>query len=75
MATAGDAVSAEPPQPLRRRETEVEVTYVELFFDLVYVLAVTQLTDLLLGDLSPAGGAKTLILLSPSGGPGSTPPG
>lgn len=64
MATAGDAVSAEPPdQPLRRRETEVEVTYVELFFDLVYVLAVTQLTDLLLGDLSPAGGAKTLILL------------
>ena len=64
MATAGDAVSADQPgQPLRRRETEAEVTYVELFFDLVYVLAVTQLTDLLLGDLSPAGGAKTLILL------------
>ena len=36
---------------------------VELFFDLVYVLAVTQLTHHLLGNLTGRGAAETLLLL------------
>ena len=39
------------------------VTFVELFFDLVYVLAVTQLSHLLLGSLNARGGAHTALLL------------
>lgn len=40
-----------------------EVQPVELFFDLVYALAVTQLTHHLLGSLSPRGALETLALL------------
>jgi low temperature requirement protein LtrA len=40
-----------------------EVQPVELFFDLVYVLAVTQLTHYLLDHLPARGGAETLLLL------------
>ncbi len=39
------------------------VTSMELFFDLVYVFAVTQLSHLLLEDLSVRGAARTLLLL------------
>jgi low temperature requirement protein LtrA len=39
------------------------VTFVELFFDLVYVLAVTQLSHLLLEHLDARGGAQTALLL------------
>jgi low temperature requirement protein LtrA len=39
------------------------VTAFELFFDLVYVLAVTQLSHLLLDHLSVRGAAQTLLLL------------
>jgi len=35
-----------------RAENATAVTFVELFFDLVYVFAVTQISHLLLGDLS-----------------------
>ena len=38
------------------------VTFMELFFDLVYVLAVTQLSRLLLEGLSVRGAAHTLLL-------------
>jgi low temperature requirement protein LtrA len=38
-------------------------TAIELFFDLVYVFAVTQLADLIVGDLSPAGLATATFLL------------
>jgi low temperature requirement protein LtrA len=38
-------------------------TNVELFFDLVYVFAVTQLSHLILGDLSIAGLARAAFLL------------
>jgi len=48
---------------LRRAEDTGRVTYMELFFDLVYVLAVTQLTELLLRHLSVAGALQTLLLL------------
>jgi low temperature requirement protein LtrA len=40
-----------------------EITSSELFFDLVYVFAVTQLSHLLLADLSLAGAARTAFLL------------
>jgi low temperature requirement protein LtrA len=39
------------------------ITTVELFFDLVYVFAITQLSHLLLGDLTVAGVARTAFLL------------
>ena len=35
------------------------VTYAELFFDLVFVFAVTQLSHTLLGDFTPLGALQT----------------
>ncbi len=39
------------------------VTYIELFFDLVFVFAITQLSHALLENLSPLGWLKTGVLL------------
>jgi low temperature requirement protein LtrA len=48
---------------LRRRDgSEAKVTYEELFFDLVYVFAVTQLSHYLLAHLTPLGALETLLL-------------
>ena len=48
---------------LRRRDGHhAKVTYEELFFDLVYVFALTQLSHALLHHLSPAGFIEALIL-------------
>lgn len=48
---------------LRRRDGHhARVTFEELFFDLVYVFAVTQLSHELLHDLTPIGVLQTLIL-------------
>jgi low temperature requirement protein LtrA len=58
-----------------RDEEQAEVKSVELFFDLVYVLAVTQLTHHLLDHLSLRGAGQTLLLLLAVWGPGSTPAG
>jgi low temperature requirement protein LtrA len=44
-------------------ERAAEVGPVELFFDLVYVLAVTQLTRHLLANLTLPGALETTILL------------
>src|SRR5580698_1450422 len=40
------------------------VTNIELFFDLVYVFAVTQLSHDLLRDLTPAGALRAALLLA-----------
>jgi low temperature requirement protein LtrA len=48
---------------LRSREGHARVTYVELFFDLVFVFAVTQLSHTLLEHLTLAGALQTLFLL------------
>lgn len=40
-----------------------EVKFVELFFDLVFVFAITQLSHLLLEHLNPVGAAETTLLL------------
>ncbi|MDW5322538.1 low temperature requirement protein A [Plantactinospora sp. KLBMP9567] len=50
------------PDVLRGPE-DARVTTIELFFDVVYVLAVTQLTELLLHRLHPAGVADAAVLL------------
>ena len=55
------------PSPLRRHPAEdgspAGASFAELFFDLVFVLAVTQLSAALLDDLTVAGAAQTLFLL------------
>ncbi|MGG5817350.1 low temperature requirement protein A [Falsiroseomonas sp. HW251] len=47
---------------LRSRDGQARVTYVELFFDLVFVFAITQLSHALLADLTPLGALRTLVL-------------
>src|SRR5258705_12330527 len=39
------------------------VTYAELFFDLVFVFAVTQISHTLLGRFTPLGALQTTLLL------------
>ena len=51
------------PNLLRSRESHARVTFVELFFDLVFVFAVTQLSHTLLEHLSFVGALQTLFLL------------
>src|SRR5687768_8372401 len=46
----------------RGADAHARVTMVELFFDLVFVLAVTQLSHGLLEHLTPAGTMQTLLL-------------
>jgi low temperature requirement protein LtrA len=46
-----------------RNEGEQRVTPLELFFDLVYVFAVTQLSHRLLDDLTVGSALETLLLL------------
>jgi low temperature requirement protein LtrA len=41
---------------------EAKVTYEELFFDLIYAFAVTQLSHYLLAHLTPIGALQTLLL-------------
>lgn len=49
--------------PLRQRDGHhARVTYEELFFDLIYVFAVTQVSHHLLHRLTPAGVIESLIL-------------
>ncbi len=57
------ADSVVPDIPYVRRGAERHATNFELFFDLVYVFAVTQLSHHLLGDLAWTGAAETLFLL------------
>jgi low temperature requirement protein LtrA len=48
---------------LRSRDEHTKVTFVELFFDLVFVFAVTQLSHLLLHHLTLHGAMETALLL------------
>ena len=56
--TATATAPARHLRPRRVGETQ-QTTTVELFFDLVYVFAVTQLSHQILDDLSVAGVART----------------
>src|SRR6185295_14989996 len=48
---------------LRVRHGHSRVTYVELFYDLVFVFAVTQLSHGLLEHLTPLGALQTAVLM------------
>jgi low temperature requirement protein LtrA len=54
-----------PDLPIIRSgaDGEQRATFFELFFDLVYVFAVTQLSHYLLADISWAGAARTAFML------------
>ncbi len=45
------------------QEGEQRATFFELFFDLVYVFAVTQLSHHLLADITWSGAAETAFML------------
>jgi low temperature requirement protein LtrA len=55
------APEGEPPSAA---EEERRTSYLELFFDLVFVFAVTQVTTLLLGDTSAGGFARSALVLA-----------
>jgi low temperature requirement protein LtrA len=48
---------------VRRASEHGKVTFIELFFDLVFVLAVTQLSHTLIEHFNPAGAVQTGLLL------------
>jgi low temperature requirement protein LtrA len=47
----------------RKPDQHHRVTYVELFFDLVFVFAITQISHFLLAHFTPLGGLQSLILM------------
>jgi len=57
----------EHPTPRRVRDREAaeagRVAFVELFYDLVFVFAITQLSHVLLHHFTPRGAVETLLLL------------
>ncbi len=48
---------------IRKGHEHARVTFVELFFDLVFVFAVTQLSHTLLAHFTPLGAVETLLLM------------
>jgi low temperature requirement protein LtrA len=54
-----------PEQLLRRRAGPLGASFLELFFDLAFVLALSQVVSILLADLSVAGALRTALLLAP----------
>ena len=58
------AHALDPPRHLRSRQGgEQSITFVELFFDLVYVFAVTQISHVLIEHLDLAGAGRAAFLL------------
>ena len=61
---------AAPPET--RAEEERRTSYLELFFDLVFVYAITQVTSLFIDDPTAAGASREPRWCSgSSGGPGA----
>ncbi|HEV3377425.1 MAG TPA: low temperature requirement protein A [Thermoleophilaceae bacterium] len=63
MAASTSSVLPELPIMRTREAGEQRATFFELFFDLVYVFAVTQLSHHLLAHLSWSGAAQTAFML------------
>ena len=63
MAAGTGSIVPELPITRTREAGEQRATFFELFFDLVYVFAVTQLSHHLLADLSWSGAAETALML------------
>ncbi|WP_395443136.1 low temperature requirement protein A [Caulobacter sp. UC70_42] len=59
----------------RHAHEHARVTYVELFFDLVFVFAVTQLSHAVIGHPTGLGLRTQPCCCWPSGGRGCSPPG
>ena len=66
MSGSAHAVAHEPSDALLRRRTgaHARVTFVELFFDLVFVFAVTQISHSLLEHLTWQGALQATVLLA-----------
>lgn len=58
-------MSSNPAALLRRRDEPLQASFLELFFDLAFVLALRQLSLVLLADLSLGGAGRTALLLLP----------
>ena len=63
VQTGATPIVPELPIMRTRGEGEQRATFFELFFDLVYVFAVTQLSHQILDDLTVAGVARAAFLL------------
>ncbi len=63
MAAGTSSIVPELPIIRTRGAGEQRATFFELFFDLVYVFAVTQLSHHLLADMSWTGAAQTALML------------
>src|SRR5262245_19480319 len=63
VPNGGIQIVPELPFMRTRGEGEQRATFFELFFDLVYVFAVTQLSHHLLADISWSGAAETAFML------------
>jgi low temperature requirement protein LtrA len=63
VPTGATPIVPELPFIRTRGEGEQRATFFELFFDLVYVFAVTQLSHHLLADISWSGAAETAFML------------
>jgi low temperature requirement protein LtrA len=63
VAAATRPIIPDLPIIRARGEGEQRATYFELFFDLVYVFAITQLSHYLLGDISWSGATETAFML------------
>jgi low temperature requirement protein LtrA len=60
----GDDLAPRPAADLEEELEERRTSYLELFFDLVVVFAITQVTSLVLSDTSAAGFARSLLVLA-----------
>jgi low temperature requirement protein LtrA len=60
----GRVIHAEHASLRRSGDGAGQVTNIELFFDLVYVFAVTQLSHLLVGNTTVDGAVQTIVLLA-----------
>ena len=58
-------VAIAPERAETEREGERHATWVELFFDLIFVVAIAQLAVVLAGDVSPEGVGRFVLLFVP----------
>jgi low temperature requirement protein LtrA len=63
-AAQAPATPAEADVAHSEEEHERRTSYLELFFDLVFVFAITQVTALMIGDPTAAGFAKAALVLA-----------
>ncbi|MFC4016644.1 low temperature requirement protein A [Micromonospora sp. GCM10011542] len=57
-------MASRPERLLRGSDAPLSASFLELFFDLAFVLALSQLAHHLLADLTPVGASRTALLLA-----------